>query len=583
MPGQFSESSPYDNRGPLHCSDCASGHYASTTGMTACVSCAAGRFGERGASACNACAPGTFVSQTGQAACVDCAPGQYVSTTGMTACASCAAGRFRDRRYGASACNACAPGTFANRTGQAACVGCAAGQYASAAGAATCSACAPGHHSDRDGQATCTACVPGRAQATSGAAVCAACEPGRVQPTIAATSCVACQLETRSGQTTCEEVVVKTGNNARYTVLERGLDANATIVFKVKAQHDAHVAFFPDLPGKVTCTADSGSGSSDGDDGSCKMTMAGHPRNDKNPKFKPACTPVGEKQAVRCCNKNGQGKVPMSKYGCNKDKTFAEAKQICEGKGYRLCTAEEIEMCKTCGTGCGYDNHRVWTSTGGGGPTTSSDDSGGGSSSGDDSSDAGSSDSSGDDSSGPTGPTGPLGNTAFLQDNMMRRALNTAFLQDNMMSKALRRRRWAAAFKAFKVGEARKAARRAQGLQRKAQRMERWRRRWLARRQGCWTNTTAYEIVIGGWNNTQSAIRRSTQGANKAVATTDGINSNWTYFWADASGGLVRFGRGTTVGSNTVLQWQDPSPLTVRSAGVMTGWGATGDWIVLVY
>ena len=146
---------------------------------------------------------------------------------------------------------------------------------------------------------------------------------------------------------------------------------------------------------------DSGSGSSDGDDGSCKMTMAGHPRNHNKRKGSPQCSKPNGKHEVRCCNKNGQNKIRMKKYGCNKDKTFAEAKQICEGKGYRLCTAEEIKMCKTCGTGCGYDNHRVWTSTGGGGPTTSNDDSGGGSSSGDDSSDAGSrGDGSGDDSSG---------------------------------------------------------------------------------------------------------------------------------------------------------------------------------------
>eukprot|EP00947_MAST-08B_sp_MAST-8B-sp1_P001737 g1737.t1 len=97
---------------------------------------------------------------------------------------------------------------------------------------------------------------------------------------------------------------------------------------------------------------------------SCRMTRAGNPRNDKNPTLKPTCSPVEDKYSVRCCSKNGKDKVPMSKYGsCSTRKTFKEARQICERNDLRLCTVPEIEACKTCGTGCGFDGHRIWTSS----------------------------------------------------------------------------------------------------------------------------------------------------------------------------------------------------------------------------
>ncbi len=58
----------------------------------------------------------------------------------------------------------------------------------------------------------------------------------------------------------------------------------------------------------------------------------------------------------------------MAEYGgCKKDRSFAEARTICEGakdkKGVqlRLCTVEEIKGGRTAGTGCGFDFHMVWT------------------------------------------------------------------------------------------------------------------------------------------------------------------------------------------------------------------------------
>jgi hypothetical protein len=68
---------------------------------------------------------------------------------------------------------------------------------------------------------------------------------------------------------------------------------------------------------------------------------------------------------VRCC-KDGSEKIKMSEYGCIGDcnpcrnKNFDEAQKICNDKGFRLCSINEIESGKTKGTGCGFDLERVW-------------------------------------------------------------------------------------------------------------------------------------------------------------------------------------------------------------------------------
>eukprot|EP00930_Biecheleria_cincta_P045143 TRINITY_DN3111_c0_g1_i1.p1 TRINITY_DN3111_c0_g1~~TRINITY_DN3111_c0_g1_i1.p1 ORF type:complete len:1416 (+),score=225.02 TRINITY_DN3111_c0_g1_i1:104-4351(+) len=67
---------------------------------------------------------------------------------------------------------------------------------------------------------------------------------------------------------------------------------------------------------------------------------------------------------VRCCAtpSTNSTKVDMF-YGCHESKTFSEAKAICESNGLRLCTSMEIQQCRTCDTGCGFNSRRVWTST----------------------------------------------------------------------------------------------------------------------------------------------------------------------------------------------------------------------------
>ncbi|KAI8483461.1 hypothetical protein Bbelb_387930 [Branchiostoma belcheri] len=71
-----------------------------------------------------------------------------------------------------------------------------------------------------------------------------------------------------------------------------------------------------------------------------------------------------------------------------------------------------------------------------------------------------------------------------------------------------------------------------------------------------------YEIVIGGWANTWSVIRRSKQGKHHASALT--------------LDGTIAVGKGGK--TQPFMKWRDPNPLPIAYAGYSTGWGSTGRW-----
>ena len=93
-----------------------------------------------------------------------------------------------------------------------------------------------------------------------------------------------------------------------------------------------------------------------------------------------------------------------------------------------------------------------------------------------------------------------------------------------------------------------------------------------------------YEIVIGGWGNTKSVIRRKTlhtsDGTAMVTKSTFGILKRHEDqpFWAEAINGLVRLGKGHIIGQNVVMQWRDVEYIIPNSIGFMTGWGASGEW-----
>ena len=104
------------------------------------------------------------------------------------------------------------------------------------------------------------------------------------------------------------------------------------------------------------------------------------------------------------------------------------------------------------------------------------------------------------------------------------------------------------------------------------------------------SNDEVYEIVLSGWGNTMSTIRPCNQCSNSYQGEdesngrrqTPGLlsGSEARTFWATANDGLVVVGAGGAVGQEEFMRWQDPDHHVANYIGVMTGWGATGDWSV---
>ena len=91
-----------------------------------------------------------------------------------------------------------------------------------------------------------------------------------------------------------------------------------------------------------------------------------------------------------------------------------------------------------------------------------------------------------------------------------------------------------------------------------------------------------YEICIGGWDNSQSVLRKGNQGQNRQIAVTEDYlcPEQERTFWATANDGLIRVGRGDEIGAGEFMRWRDPNPITPLYAGVMTGFGGGGSWSV---
>eukprot|EP00929_Paragymnodinium_shiwhaense_P093305 TRINITY_DN5343_c4_g1_i1.p1 TRINITY_DN5343_c4_g1~~TRINITY_DN5343_c4_g1_i1.p1 ORF type:complete len:5356 (-),score=897.12 TRINITY_DN5343_c4_g1_i1:93-15986(-) len=77
--------------------------------------------------------------------------------------------------------------------------------------------------------------------------------------------------------------------------------------------------------------------------------------------------PWYSKAAVRCCSLGGDECItvlgPNEDYnvGCFPEASFEEARDLCEDRGYRLCTLIELMNKTCCGTGCGFDSYLVWS------------------------------------------------------------------------------------------------------------------------------------------------------------------------------------------------------------------------------
>lgn len=92
-------------------------------------------------------------------------------------------------------------------------------------------------------------------------------------------------------------------------------------------------------------------------------------------------------------------------------------------------------------------------------------------------------------------------------------------------------------------------------------------------------SSNAYEVVIGGYDNTLSLIRKQVGGDIEASSETPGILScdRMREFYISWEDGIVSLSSDKDL-AHSLVAWHDDNPHSVHFLSVSTGWGATGEW-----
>ena len=92
-------------------------------------------------------------------------------------------------------------------------------------------------------------------------------------------------------------------------------------------------------------------------------------------------------------------------------------------------------------------------------------------------------------------------------------------------------------------------------------------------------SSEGYEIVIGGWHNTKSAIRDlAADVLVSEIATTDILSCNQLrWFWIKYVSNHIEVGTGREAGTSMIMEWV-ADHLAVDGIGMSTGYGYIGEY-----